>query len=225
MIVALFDSDGTLFARQQGRGMMEYAEAHGRRRAARNYFVSLLPAYFLRKSGLMKAERYQQLIIRRLGWLVRGLDEAEGAALFEWVANDYLLRTKRPETAERLKEHRARGHRVAIVSGMFTPCLEWIGGHFGVTDLIGTGIEVTNGIYTGGIIPPVITGPVKAEYVRRHFSSRGLEVDWAGSHAYGDSFTDREMLGLVGHPVAVYPDARLHALAQERGWEVLGEPK
>ena len=225
MIVALFDSDGTLFARQQGRGMMEYSEAHGRRRAARNYFVSLLPAYFLRKASLMKAERYQQLIIRRLGWLVRGLDEAQGAALFEWVANDYLLATKRADTAERLKEHQDRGRRVAIVSGMFTPCLKWIGRHFRVTDLIGTGIEVMNGVYTGRIVPPVITGAVKAEYVRRHFSRLGLDVDWAASFAYGDSFTDREMLGLTGHPVAVYPDARLHALAQERGWEVLGEPK
>jgi len=225
MIVALFDSDGTLFANQQGRGMMKYAEMNGRGRTARNYFVSLLPAYFLRKFNLMPAGRFQQLIIGRLGWLVQGMDAAEGAAMFDWVAHQFLLASKRDDTAVRLQAHQAQGHRVAIVSGMFNPCLELIGKHFGVSDLIGTGLELREGRYTGGIIPPVITGPVKAEYAGRFFADRGLEVDWAASYAYGDSFTDRELLELVGHPVAVYPDAKLYALAQARGWEVLGTPK
>ena len=30
------------------------------------------------------------------------------------------------------------------------------------------------------------------------------------------------VLGLVGHPVAVCPDPRLHELAQQKGWEILG---
>ncbi len=225
MIVALFDSDGTLFANQLGRGMMKYAEMNGRGRTARNYFVSLLPAYYLRKFNLMPAGRYQRLIIQRLGWLVQGMDAAQGAAMFDWVAHQFLLPSKREDTASRLQAHQAQGHRVAIVSGMFTPCLELIGKHFGVSDLIGTGIELQDGLYTGRIIPPVISGPVKADHARRFFADRGLEVDWAASYAYGDSFTDRELLELVGHPVAVHPDARLHALAQARGWEVLGIPK
>jgi phosphoserine phosphatase len=31
------------------------------------------------------------------------------------------------------------------------------------------------------------------------------------------------MLGLVGHPVAVYPDEALLAHAQERDWPVIGD--
>jgi hypothetical protein len=38
MIVALFDSDGTLYAKQFGRGMMEYANTHGL-----NHFNGQLP--------------------------------------------------------------------------------------------------------------------------------------------------------------------------------------
>jgi phosphoserine phosphatase len=70
-----------------------------------------------------------------------------------------------------------------------------------------------------------MSGATKATKVRELAQSRGWDVDWAASFAYGDSFTDHYMMDLVGHPVAVYPDAKLHALAQEKNWEVLGTPK
>lgn len=35
-------------------------------------------------------------------------------------------------------------------------------------------------------------------------------------------FDDLGLFEMVGHPVAVYPDKRLKALAAERGWPVLG---
>jgi len=50
-------------------------------------------------------------------------------------------------------------------------------------------------------------------------------VDLSASYAYGDSITDQNMLSLVGNPVAVYPDTKLHALAKEKKWRVLGMPK
>lgn len=225
MIVALFDSDGTLFANQLGRGMMKYAELNGHGRTARNYFVSLLPAYSLRKLNLMPAGRYQHLLIERLGWLVRGMDAAEGRAMFDWVANQFLLARERTDVTARLEAHQKQGHQVMIISGMFIPCLEVIGKRFGVHDLIGTGLEFQDGRYTGRLVPPVISGPVKAARARQFFTERAIDVDWAASYAYGDSYTDRELLELVGHPVAVHPDPKLHALARARGWEVLGAPK
>jgi HAD superfamily hydrolase (TIGR01490 family) len=110
-----------------------------------------------------------------------------------------------------------------IVSGSFTPCLDMVGKHFGVDHLIGTQVEIQNGRYTGKIIPPLITGIAKAEKIRELLSTQ--DVDWSSSYAYGDSFTDRDMLQLVGHPVAVYPDRKLHKLAKEKHWEILGTPK
>ncbi|MEO5888081.1 MAG: haloacid dehalogenase-like hydrolase, partial [Anaerolineales bacterium] len=97
--------------------------------------------------------------------------------------------------------------------------------HFGVSHLIGTQLEVSNDKYTGRMTPPVITGKAKAGKIRELLSTRGVDVDWSSSHAYGDSFTDREMLSLVGHPVAVYPDKKLFALATEKNWEMIGTPK
>lgn len=225
MIVALFDSDGTLYSNQMGRGMIKYAEENGDPRAGKTYFASLFPSYVLSKLKIMKPERFQNIVMNGLTRYFEGLDLAEGTALFKWVANEYLLTSKREDVEKRLKGHLAQGHKVIIVSGAFSPCLEFIGEHFQVADLIGTQIEVRDGRYTGNIIPPLISGAVKVKKVRELLSARGVEADWASSYAYGDSFSDRELLGMVGHPVAVYPDMKLHALAKKMDWEVLGTPR
>ena len=225
MIVALFDSDGTLYSNQMGWGMMKYEEINGRKNRARLYYASLMPSYFLNKAGLIKPESFQHTLILGLTRFFRGSTLEDGMSLFKWVVNEYLLPATRTDIAQRLKEHQERGHRVVIISGSFTPCLNLIGKHFGVNDLIGTQVEIKNERYTGNIIPPLITGTAKAEKIRELLSSHGEKVDWASSYAYGDSFTDRDMLGLVGHPVAVYPDKKLHKLAKEKNWEVLGTPK
>lgn len=225
MIVALFDSDGTLYSNQMGWGMMKYEEMNGRRNRARLYYASLMPGYFLNKSGLMKPERFQHTLITGLTRFFKGSNLKDGMSLFNWVVNEYLLPAKRADVVERLKEHRAQGHLVVIASGSFTPCLDMIGKYFGVDHLIGTQVEVRSERYTGNIIPPLITGIAKAEKIQELLSARGVDVDWSSSYAYGDSFTDRNMLELVGHPVAVYPDKKLHRLANQKGWEILGTPK
>ena len=46
-------------------------------------------------------------------------------------------------------------------------------------------------------------------------------IDLAASWAYSDSESDLPMLRLVGHPVAVNPDAELGRVARDEGWEVL----
>lgn len=225
MIVALFDSDGTLYSNQMGWGMMKYEEMNGRRNRARLYYASLMPGYSLYKSGLMKPERFQQTLIAGLTRFFRGSNLEDGMSLFNWVVNEYLLPAKRADVVDRLKGHQAQGHLVVIASGSFTPCLDMIGRYFGVDHLIGTQVEVRGERYTGNIILPLITGIAKAEKIQELLSARRVDVDWSSSYAYGDSFTDRNMLELVGHPVAVYPDKKLHRLANEKGWEILGTPK
>ena len=225
MIVALFDSDGTLYSNQMGRGMMKYEELYGNKTAARLYFASLLPGFVLNKLGLMKPAAFQELLLKGLTKFIKGLKLKGAEPRFEWLVKEFLLQSERTDVVARLKDHQSKGHLVVIASGSFTPALDLIGKRFGVTNLIGTQLEVSDDKYTGRMTLPVITGKAKAEKVRELLSTRGVEVDWPASYAYGDSFTDREMLNLVGHPVAVYPDKKLFALATEKHWEVIGTPK
>jgi HAD superfamily hydrolase (TIGR01490 family) len=221
MIAALFDSDGTLYAAQFGRGMMKYAQTHGRSGQAWVYFASLLPSFLASKFSPAAREVFERERIARLAWLLKGWDEGEVMAAFHWVAHEYLLPTRRAAVLRRLAEHQLQEHRVLIVSGMFTACLEVIGRQLGVIDLIGTELEMEHGRCSGKIIPPVIKGAEKIARTRQYLESRGIEVDWQASYAYGDSFSDRDMLSLAGNPAAVYPDEKLRRLAQQRGWEIL----
>jgi len=221
LIVALFDADGTLYSAQYGRGLMRYALAHGRRLHAAAYFVSLVPASLPSALKITHNERFDRATIARLAWLLRGWNEAQGLRAFEWVTDEYLLSTRREHVIARLRSHQAKGHLVIIASGTFTPSLQVLGDRFGVTDLIGTEIEIRNGCYTGRIIPPVIKGVDKLSQIRAHLSQRGVQVDWSASCAYGDSYSDREFMQQVGHPVAVHPEDKLRVLALARGWEIL----
>jgi HAD superfamily hydrolase (TIGR01490 family) len=138
---------------------------------------------------------------------------------------DYLLPTGRNEVVARLRDHQAQGHIVLLVSAQLTPSLEILGHLYNVNGVVGTKVEVKNGRYTGRIVPPVITGADKDRYARQYFSSHDLDVDWESSYAYADSITDTGLLKLVGHPVAVHPDARLYDLARSQKWEMIGERK
>jgi len=64
-------------------------------------------------------------------------------------------------------------------------------------------------------------GPGKVVRLQQWVEQQGLT--WAGirSTFYSDSINDLPLLEKVNHPVATNPDARLRAVAQQRGWPIL----
>ena len=149
MIVALFDADGTLYSAAYGRGLMKYAMSHGRWPHVAAYFASLIPPSLPVKLRLTDNETLDRLKISRMAWLLSGWDEERGRRAFEWVNDEYLLPTRREHVIARLRSHQQQGHTVVIASGTFSPSLQILGDRLGVHQLIGTGIEVHNGRYTG----------------------------------------------------------------------------
>src|SRR4026208_916654 len=105
MIVALFDSDGTLYSNQMGRGMMKYEELYGNKTAARLYFASLLPGFVLNKMGVMKHVAFQELLLQGLTKFIKGLKITEAEPRFEWLVKEFLLKSQRMDIVTRLKDH------------------------------------------------------------------------------------------------------------------------
>jgi HAD superfamily hydrolase (TIGR01490 family) len=225
IVAALFDCDGTLFTAQFGRGLLGYANDHGRKGAAWSYYASIFFPYMLGKFGLLGKEKSHRPLILHMPKLIRGLSEREAEKEFDWILQNYLLPTQRKDVVTRLRDHQAQDYMIVLISGILAPALARIAQIFGATGFVGTRVEVHNGQYTGHIIPPVITGGDKECFTRKFFSSRDIEVDWEASYAYADSMTDKGLLEMVGNPVAVYPDSKLQAYAQANHWEVLGTPK
>ena len=74
---------------------------------------------------------------------------------------------------------------------------------------VGSVSEVVDGHYTGRSGGPFTYREGKAEAIRE--LAEREDIDLAASWAYSDSESDLPMLRLVGHPVAVNPDAELAA--------------
>jgi len=220
-IAAFFDVDGTLYTEHMWRGLMRYIAEHGRRNHVRLYFAALMPLYFLRKLRLVSEESFRKPWVANMGWLLRGWSAAEGAATFRWVAEAYIRPSARDGMIARLREHVAQKHVVILVSAMLTPTLQILGDPLGVTGVVGTDVEVKDGRFTGRVILPVCMGDAKERLTRHFLQTRGIAVDLSASFAYADSVSDRALLEMVGHPVAVYPDPQLAALARERNWEII----
>ncbi|MBQ5459123.1 MAG: haloacid dehalogenase-like hydrolase, partial [Rhodocyclaceae bacterium] len=92
----------------------------------------------------------------------------------------------------------------------------------GVEELIATRLtRGADGWVTGEIEGVASFREGKITRVTDWLAARGL--DWNTAHItfYSDSINDMPLLEKAHQPVATNPDARLRAVAEERGWRIL----
>jgi HAD superfamily hydrolase (TIGR01490 family) len=140
--------------------------------------------------------------------------------VWAWVIENYLAHQWRIDVREILERHRAQGDLAVLVSSGPEPLLRHIGLSLGVEHVLGTNFETRGGRYTGRAIKPICIGEFKAKFAQKYLQDQGYPVDYEKSKTYADSTTDLELLEMVGHPVATYPDDALRKIAQSRGWTI-----
>jgi len=220
--VAFFDLDGTLTTDRVWKGIMAWFHRHGQRRWTHRAFLAVhYPLYYARRAGLVSESFMRRVWAADLAWYFRGMTPAQVAAIGDWIATHFLRTRWRSDVRARLEAHQQRGETTVLVTSGPQPTHERIARHLGIDLTVATALEVRAGRYTGRSLPPVCIDDYKARLPRERLAAAGLEVDFAASHAYADSISDLALLEMVGNPVAVYPDARLRAIAQERGWRIL----
>lgn len=121
------------------------------------------------------------------------------------------------EALELIREHRAKGHQVFIISASARQIVEPIAQALGVYNVVATELEIRDGVFTGGM-EFFCRGENKAIQMRRLAEKHN--IDLANCYAYSDSITDEPMLSAVGHPIVVNPDRALRKIATERRWPV-----
>ncbi len=129
-----------------------------------------------------------------------------------------FLKQEFPQGREEALRHIREGNRVVLLTGTIMPLALAYARNLGVTDVIAMDLESRDGAYTGRLIGNPISSEEKARVVAEMGASEGVSL--TDCHAYGDSISDLPVLAEVGHPVAVNPDSRLRAEAEERGWPV-----
>ncbi len=221
MIGAFFDVDGTLYTAHMWRGLMQYAAEHGRQNRVRLYYATLMPLYWIRKLRLISEENFRKPWVAQMGVILRGWTTAQADAAFSWIADDFTRPTAREDVLAILQDHLAQGHVVVLVSAQLTPSLEKLAASLGATGAVGTDVEIKDGRLSGKVSSRVCMGIEKDRLTREFLQKNNLQIDLSASYAYADSISDSSLLQMVGHPVAVYPDPQLAALAHEKNWDVI----
>ena len=138
-IVAIFDLDGTLYTGHVTKGIALHHQQHRVKRLPLYfYLITHVPLWYLQRVGIVSEEAVRGLWVRNLGWTVRGWTPSEAAVAFTWITKQYVQPRLHRDSITRLHDHQAKGHRVILVSGTFSPLLAEVGRQLGVTETVGT---------------------------------------------------------------------------------------
>jgi len=132
----------------------------------------------------------------------------------------------RPQALELVRAHQARDDRVAIITATNEFVTRPIAEAFGVPDLIAVELARDEAPGGSGWITGAIAGVPSAregKVVRfeQWLQQRALTRAEVHVTFYSDSPNDLPLLERADDAVATNPDARLRAIATERGWRIL----
>lgn len=104
---------------------------------------------------------------------------------------------------------RARGMTLAIFSGGFLPIAQRLQQDFGFDQVVANELEISDGVVTGGVIPPIVNREFKAMALQRLCDRLGIGVEQ--SIAVGDGANDLSMMALAGLGVAFHAKPTVRA--------------
>ena len=127
-----------------------------------------------------------------------------------------------PQALALVQQHRQAGDDIVIVTATNEFVTRPIAEAFGVKELIAVELaRDAKGWLTGDIQGTPSAREGKVTRVEQWLADRQLGWDDVETTFYTDSMNDLALLEKSTHPVATNPDARLRALATERGWRIL----
>jgi HAD superfamily hydrolase (TIGR01490 family) len=212
---AFFDLDRTLIA---GSSAWEFGRAAykagiiTRRQLARDARENIV----FRLKG--STDESTARIKARIGEALNGVRVRDMQRLAPTVLAGVLPRLY-PEMLEIAYAHQDEGRPIFICTAASQEMADLMALVLTFDGAVGSAIEVKDGAYTGAEGGRFTYRQGKADAIRE--LAEREEIDLAKSYAYTDSESDLPMLELVGHPVAVNPDAELAAIAEQRGWEIM----
>ncbi len=209
---AFFDMDKTLIAENSGTLLMKHRYRRGE--IGNIDLVKGAAIYLQYKLGVLDIRSWAQSVLASYRGQSEALLEQQAR---EWF-DEQVAATLYPEAVQLVREHEAAGHVVAIVSGATKFIVRPLAERLGIHHMLYTRLEVEDGCFTGRVIDPICFEEGKIYWLQQLIEEEG--IDLAKSYFYTDSITDRPLLNLVAHPIAVNPDPMLYREAVRRNWPV-----
>ena len=124
--------------------------------------------------------------------------------------SDLLLTRSFPGAIQRIREHRALGHKTLLITGALDFVVAPLEPLF--DEIVCAKLGEVDGKFTGEMVTTPPTGEARAILMETWAGSHGLDL--ARTVAYADSTSDLPMLEAAGLPVAVNPEPKLAAIAR-----------
>ncbi len=134
----------------------------------------------------------------------------------EELFSDLLLVRSFPGAIQRIRAHRALGHKTLLITGALDFVVAPLAPLF--DEVVCARLGERDGRFTGEMVETPPTGEARALLMERWAARHGQTL--ASTVAYADSTSDLPMLEAAGFPVAVNPEAKLSAIARRRGWSI-----
>jgi len=213
-MIVVSDMMGTLTTGSPVIGLVDWVRHNQSKTQAQLYMLSIAPAYFIAKRGLIDWQKWgQKLMIQSLN-LVKNATPEKMRLVGEWAVEHNLWQKRRQDVIARLTDHKTQGAQVYIASSVIEPLIEPFAGRIGI-QTIGTPVEYKDGNVR--VAGNLVAQERKIEQVLSRLNVNRIDF------AYGDTEQDIPLLEHADYPVAVYPDEKLKKYALARGWEILGD--
>lgn len=212
---AFFDVDGTLAATNVVRTYLHFRAATMAPIQRWAWLAQFIPrAFYYAVLDWRSRTRFAHAFFKAYA----GVDQKVLETWAEEAVTHYWLPRVYQGALDQIRYHRSQGHHIVILSGGLYPTLVPLAHWLAADALVAAHLEVVGGHYTGRLANGPMTDEAKALATSRLAQSMGLDLQQC--YAYADSISDRQLLEIVGHPVAVNPDRPLQRLAQARGWPI-----
>ena len=215
--ICLFDLDHTLLPLDSDQAWGQYTTRMGWTDAEK--FAQRNDAFYRQyQQGELDIHAYVQFATQAVR--EHGLEASHQA--HQSFMREVIVPAILPQATALVERHRALGDRLLIVTATNEFVTAPIAQAFGIDTLIAVQLERDrNGELTGRIAGAPSFGPGKVVRLQQWLDEQGLTWEGIRSTFYSDSINDLPLLEKVNHPVATNPDARLRAVAQQRGWPIL----
>jgi putative phosphoserine phosphatase/1-acylglycerol-3-phosphate O-acyltransferase len=211
-ITAFFDMDKTLINDFSAKKFMTTRLFSGKT-TSKEYLSQFVTAL-----AFAVGNRDFEMLTKIAALGVKGNKESDFVELGEQVFEDSLKETIYKESRELIEKHRAKGHRIVIISAATTYQIEPVAKALGIKHVYATEMELHNGKFTGRV-SEMCWGEGKARAARKF--AKKYKIDLSKSYFYSDSIEDFPLFKLVGNPVATNPDQKLSQVAFENNWPIL----
>ncbi|QJD59279.1 HAD family hydrolase [Pseudomonas sp. gcc21] len=124
-----------------------------------------------------------------------------------------------PKAIELIEQHRQAGDTLMIITATNRFVTGPIAARLGIDILLATECERVDGRYTGKTTDIPCFREGKVTRLERWLGENDQSLD--GACFYSDSYNDLPLLSMVDRPVAVDPDEKLRAHAEDKGWEII----